>query len=108
MPQEKMVYGTEEAVARLIMEILRTQPSKVKLLTDLSDEEVQVLSLLSTMGEKLGIDVLKKFCINFCQYRVSMNRKGRKEFVKIATYTTGEVEVSKRKKGIKDLFAGLT
>jgi len=107
MEREKLVFGTEEAVARLIIELMKSEKKRIKLLTDLSDEEIMVLSLLSTIGEKLKLNVLNKFCSNFCLYRVSKARAGRKEFVNIATYTTGEMTETKRRKGIKDLFGGL-
>ncbi len=105
--EEKIIYGTEEAVAKLIMEFMKSEGIKAKLLSDLSPEEINVLTLLSTMGEKLKIDVLKRFCMNFCQYRVSKDSKGRKEMVGIATYTVATADDRKGKKSIKDLFSGL-
>ncbi len=109
--QDKMIYGTEEAIAKLIMEILRTgaekPKEKTKLLTDLSPEEIHVLTLLSTIGENMNIKVLKEFCLNFCQYKVSKNRLGRKEMVGIATFNLGDGTDKKGRKSIKDLFSGL-
>lgn len=105
--KEPKVLGTEEAIARLIVELMKTEKGKVKVLSDLDDIEIGVLSLLSTIGENMKIRVIKDFCSNFCKYRVSRFRLGRKEMVDIASFT-GEATADRRKRrNIKDLFAGL-
>ena len=98
--------GTEEAIAMLIQELMKTD--KPKVMTDLNDEEVGVLSLLSTIGENLKIKELKAFCKNFTLYRVSRFRMGRKEMVNIASWTGADVYQRKRKvRSVKDLFGGM-
>lgn len=104
--REKMIYGTEEAVAKLIMEMLKTEKGKVKLLSDLNEEEIGVLSLLASIGEQLNIEAINKFCENFCQFRVSRKRLGRREMTGIATFTTMEQTEVRKRRGIKDLFTG--
>jgi len=100
-PKEK-VYGTEEALARGILDLLKT--GKTKILSDLDDEEILNLSLLYTWADITGNDTLRKFCDNFLQLRVSRFRLGRREVVSIASFSS-EPE-RKRMKSLKDLFAG--
>jgi hypothetical protein len=100
-PTEK-VYGTEEALAKGILDLLKT--GKTKILSDLDDEEILNLSLLYTWADLIKSDALKQFCDNFLQLRVSRFRLGRREIVSIASFTS---EPERRKiKSIKDLFGG--
>jgi hypothetical protein len=101
-PTEK-VYGTEEALAKGILELLKS--GKTKILSDLDDEEILNLSLLYTWAEEIKCNTLKKFCDNFLLLRVSRFRLGRREIVGIASYS-GEPD-RKKVKSIKDLFAGI-
>jgi len=101
-PTEK-VYGTEEALAKGILDLLKT--GKPKILSDLDDEEILNLSLLYTLAEDIKCDTIKKFCDNFLLLRISRFRLGRREITSIASFT-GEPE-RRRVKSIKDLFAGI-
>jgi hypothetical protein len=105
--EAERLMGTEEAVARLIQELIKVSEEKSKVLSDLNDEEVGVLSLLSTIGEKLNISALKSFCLNFAQYRVSRFRLGRREMVNIASYSTGLEPERRKVRSLKDLFSGI-
>jgi hypothetical protein len=105
--EAEKIMGTEEAVARLIQELIRVSEDKSKVLSDLNDEEVGVLSLLSTIGEKLKIDAITKFCINFAQYRVSRFRLGRREMVNIASFTSAFPEERRKVRSLRDLFSGM-
>jgi hypothetical protein len=100
-PTEK-VYGTEEALAKGILNLLHTKDTKT--FSDLDDEEILNLSLLYTWADLIKDNALKKFCDNFLELRVSRFRLGRREIVSIASFT-GEPE-RRKIKGIKDLFAG--
>ena len=84
---KEAIFGTEEAIAKLITELVRTEDGKAKLMSDLNDEEVAILALLDTVGERVDLKTLSKFCTNFCQYRVSRFRLGRRELVNIASFT---------------------
>jgi|YelNatPaOPRAMG01_1025707.scaffolds.fasta_scaffold00950_60 hypothetical protein len=103
--EKKMVLGTEEAIATLIQELLITKNPKTQ--TDLSDEEIGFLALLSTVGERLKIEALKEFCKNFSLYRVSRYRQGRRELANIASWSGEAYERKKGIKSIKDLFGGI-
>jgi hypothetical protein len=100
-PTEK-VYGTEEALAKGILELLKE--TKTKILSDLDDEEILNLSLLYTWADEINCKALKNFCDTFLQLRVSRFRLGRREIVGIASFA-GEPD-RKKVKSIKDLFAG--
>jgi len=105
-PDKKPVLGTEEAIATLIQELLATNTPKTQ--TDLSDEEIGFMALLSTTAEKMKIAALREFCKNFALYRVSRYRQGRRELVNIASYTgEGLGERRKKIKSVKDLFGGI-
>jgi len=97
------VYGTEEALAKGILDLLKSE--KTKILSDLDDEEILNLSLLYSWAEITKCDAIKKFCDNFLQLRVSRFRLGRREIVSVASYT-GEPD-RKKVRSIKDLFAGI-
>jgi len=106
MVDQKQILGTEEATALLIQELMRNDNPKV--MTDLSDEEVGVLSLLSTIGEDLKIKELKNFCKNFSLYRISRFRLGRREMTDIASWSSGDAYGRKKKvKSVRDLFGGM-
>jgi hypothetical protein len=101
-PTEK-VYGTEEALAKGILELLKS--GKTKILSDLDDEEILNLSALFTLSETVKCKTIENFCDNFLQLRVSRFRLGRREVVSIASYT--QEPDRKKVKSIKDLFAGI-
>lgn len=102
--EQRRVMGTEEATAILIQELIKSD--NIKIMTDVNDEEGGVLSLLSTMGEHLKIPALKLFVKNFCMFRVSRFRMGRREMVNVASYT-GENPEGRKVKSLKDLFTGM-
>jgi hypothetical protein len=101
-PTDK-IYGTEEAVAKGLMDLLGEK--KPKILSDLDDEEILNLSLLYSLGDKTKIDSVIAFCDNFLKLRVSRFRLGRREIVFVAG--AGNEPDRKRFRTIKDLFSGL-
>lgn len=105
---ERLV-GTEEAIARGILELLGTKdPTKVKMLSDLSDDEIGTLSLLTVIGDKLRIPEVKGFVEKFCQFRVSRFRLGRREMVNIASYTGLELGSERRRiRSLRELIPSI-
>ena len=101
-PTEK-VYGTEEALAKGILDLLKSTNKKI--LSDLDDEEILNLSLLYSWAEQIKCNALTKFCDNFLQLRISRFRLGRREIVNIASFS-GDPD-RKKVKSIKDLFSGM-
>lgn len=106
--KEPKIMGTEEAVARLIQELVKTEKGKAKMLSDLHDREIGPLSILDTLGKTTKIKALQDFCTNFCQYRVSRFRLGRRELVNIASFTTEGLQEKRRKRmSIRDLIPSM-
>ena len=105
--EKPKVYGTEEAIAQLITQLMDVEKNKVKMLSDIDDLEIGALTVLSCIGEKLKLKSLTAFVDNFCRLRISRYRLGRREAVRIASYSTAEAGERKRAKSIRDLFAGI-
>lgn len=106
-PDTGRPMGTEEAMATGIQEMLDTKAEKVKTLSDLSDEEIGFFALLETMGTKLKISTINDFVKNFCQFRVSRFRLGRREMGNIIAYAGSGFEDRSRRRSIKELFSGI-
>ena len=105
-PDLQRIMGTEEATARAIVELLEMDKHKKKILTDLDFNEVNVLTLLTLVGERLKIKEFTKFAENFAEYRVSMGRLGRKELTGIITMAGFQTEERGRMKSLKSVFTG--
>lgn len=106
-PDTDRLLGTEEAMARGIMELLEIKKDRIKTLTDLNDEEIGFMALLQTMSTKLNVAVIGDFVDNFCRFRVSRFRLGRREMSNIIAYAGGTLEDKHRKRSVKDLFSGI-
>ena len=106
-PTEGRPMGTEEAMATAIVQMLETNEMKKKTLSDLDDEEIGVLALLETMGKKMKIPVVNDFIRNFCQFRVSRFRLGRREMGAIVSTAGMSMDDRFKKKKLGDLYSGL-
>jgi hypothetical protein len=91
------------ANARLIMSLIPPEPEKVKVLSDLDDDEVYALTVLYSWGEKIKSSLIKTFADNFLQLRRSRYRLGIRELVLLASLVAGGMLPSK--KGMKDFFS---
>lgn len=58
-------------------------PANIHHNTDLSLEEINAFSTLATMAEKYDIKILKQWLLENLKLRVSRNRKGRTEAIKL-------------------------
>jgi hypothetical protein len=106
-PDTQRVMGQEEALARAITEMMDVTEQKKKLLSDLSEEECNVLTLLHVIGERLKVKEISRFAEEFCMYRVSRSRMGRREMVNVITFSGLPMSEMKGRKSIKDLFSGI-
>lgn len=106
-PDKERLYGTDEAMAKGIIEMIKTSAENAKTMSDLNDPEVGYLSLLETIADELGLEVLKKFNQNFCQYRVSRFRLGRREIGGVLTFAGAESTGRVKSRSIRDLFSGI-
>jgi len=103
---EADVYGREEALAKISMELLKTKKYK-KILSDLSVDEINVVVSLLTIGKLIQSDLIKNIIDEFLELRVSKDRMGRKEILSFALSFGLEGETRGRSRGIGSLFAGL-
>lgn len=101
------LMGTEEAIAKTIDEMMDVKRDKAKMLTDLDIEEISVLALLETIGKTLKLKSLLMFTDNFCRFRISKARLGRKEFTSMITMAGFNLEQNNRAKSIRSLFGGI-
>lgn len=100
------VFGLEEALARINIELLNPTGNKLYTVSDITAKEVFPLAYLLSLGKKLKTDMFRKWVESFLLLRVSRFRLGRREFVYISG---GMREVSERRGGkssISSLFSG--
>lgn len=91
------IFGSDEAIAKAIVSL--TKEDKAKLLSELSYDEINEITIALTLGEwldsaleKEGVqeknrwNFLKETVLNFLKLRVSKERKGRKEVANVSTW----------------------
>jgi hypothetical protein len=91
------------ANARLIMSLIPPDPEKVKVLSDLDDDEVYALTVLYSWAERIKSNLMKDFADNFLELRRSRFRLGIRELVLLASLVAGGAIPTK--KGMKDFFS---
>ena len=100
---EGEVLSPEEAIARCVMILAKTDDPS--LLTELSDEEIRLLSIIGTIADKTDNEVLSGFAERYMKLRVSLERKGRAEIINVAK--GGSSVEEKIKKGLRSYFMGI-
>lgn len=103
--EERETMGIDEALARISNELLEPRGEKLFAVTDLTPEEVFGIPLLLSFADQLGSTLIKNWARKFMLARISRFRLGRREFVLLGTGLR-ETQESKKKMGIKDVFAG--
>jgi len=104
---ESTVFGTEEALAKISMELLSPTGDKLFTVTDLTPEEIFQIAYMRRMADIFDSDMIREWLREFMLLRISRMRRGRQEFLLLGT---GIRELSARKKGSGDvgsIFAGL-
>lgn len=103
---ESTVFGTEEALAKISMELLSPTGDKLMTVTDLTPEEVFGIAYLKSIATVFKSDIIDEWIRNFQLMRISRFRRGRQEFLLLGT---GIREVADKKKAgnVGDIFAGL-
>ncbi|MEM1544340.1 MAG: hypothetical protein QXD79_08255 [Candidatus Methanomethylicia archaeon] len=94
---EEEVLSMEEALAKI--SILLTREEKIRMLTELDDQEIRLISSLLGVADRYGLDFVKCFVNNFMLLRVSLRRKGRGEIVNLAQQIPELTEKIKTKLG---------
>ncbi|RLI44544.1 hypothetical protein DRO69_07145 [Candidatus Bathyarchaeota archaeon] len=73
----------EEALGQAVTNLTDIDEEKLKLLSDVELGEINQLSLMLTIAERYDIDWLKTYVHNVLRLRVSANRLGRREIVRM-------------------------
>ncbi len=91
------VFGIEEASAKCLIELIKTE--RINLLTDLTFEEIQALTVAEGYGnylmDKVGSELILQLAQIYKELKVSLGRRGRTEIIDLATFTTGLGEMRK-------------
>lgn len=80
---EELEHSVNEDTGKLVVRQLFDKVSReqLPLKTELTDDELKLITRMKLVGEIFDIDILKDVCDNFMKLRVSLNRKGRVELI---------------------------
>lgn len=102
----EQIMGTEEALARLYMELLNPQGDKLKTVTDVTPQEIFGMPVLFIFGKMFDSKITEAYAEDFMRLRISRTRSSRQEFVFLGSGLAG-LSADKKSKGLGDLFSGL-
>jgi hypothetical protein len=105
--RESEMFGTEEALAKISMELLDPAGEKLYTVTDVTPVEIFSIPSMLAMANMFNSDLARDWIKTFLQLRISRLRAGRTEFV-IVLSGIREFSELKKKGKVGDLFAGLT
>jgi len=103
--EKKKVFGPEEALAKIGMEILYPEEENLPLLSDLTPREILYLSALRTVSNVFDVEEIYDFISQFLKFRVSRLRLGRKELILFGAGIREEMARATKGKG---LLSGLS
>jgi hypothetical protein len=100
------VFGPEEALARVVSEMLSPQGDKLKTVTDVTPQEIFGLATIQQYAKVFGSTLIEGWVKEFLLLRISRLRLSRREFVLLSA---GIRETGEKKRGgkVQDLYAGL-
>jgi len=101
--RESEIMGTEEALARISMELIEPFEDKLKTVSDVTNSEIFGMPTLLAFAEMFDSDVAKIWVRDFLLLRISRLRAGRTEFVVILSGIREFAEMKKKGK-ISDVF----
>ena len=90
------ITNKEEALSKIA--ILLAQPERRKMMSELTKEQIMLLSCLYATSEGLKDDyseiskIIERFCDEYLELMISSSRKGRREIMKIAASLNQEYE----------------
>jgi len=102
------VFGTEEALARISLELLEPDDRKLYTVTDVTPKEVFIIPLMKTISEIYGSKMVNEFIEKFLLLRISKLRAGRTEFVIITSGIREFAEIKKKGGKLGDIFPTLS
>lgn len=103
---QEQIMGTEEALARLYMELLNPKGDKLKTVTDVTPQEIFGMPVMLIFGKLFNSKITSDYAEDFMRLRISRTRSSRQEFVFLGSGLAG-LSADKKAKGLGDLFAGL-
>jgi len=105
--KESEVYGTEEALARISMELLKPEEEKLLTVTDVTPIEIFGIPTLMALGKMFNSKLTEEWIKKFLMLRISRLRAGRTEFTIILSGMREFAELKKKGK-ISDIYSGLS
>ena len=99
------VFGMEEALARMSMELMSPENEKLFTISDVTPEEVFGIATLISYAELFHSQTIKDWIANFLLLRISRFRTGRKELLMLGTGV--KEREGKTKSSLQNLFSGL-
>jgi hypothetical protein len=102
------LFGLEEALAKINMELLNPSGEKLYTVSDVTATEIFPLSYLLTLSKKLDSKLMNQWAEKFLLLRISRFRLGRREFVFISggLREVSEARKGSQKGGLANLFSG--
>ena len=104
--RESEVFGTEEALAKISMELLEPRDEKLFTVTDVTATEIFGLPTMMELGKIFKSKLSENWIKDFLLLRISRLRAGRTEFVIVLSGIREFAELKKKGK-VTDLFQGL-
>lgn len=104
--KESEVFGTEEALAKISMELLQPAGEKLLTVTDVTPTEIFGIPTMMELGKMFRSKLSENWIKEFLLLRVSRLRAGRTEFVIVLSGMREFAELKKKGK-TTDLFSGL-
>lgn len=104
--EAKDLFGIEEALAKISLELLDPERKKLLTVTDVTPDEIFGMAVLMAFQKRFKSNMVKEWIENFLLLRVSRVRLGRREFVMMGSGLRDYSDERGRKKGVRDLFAG--
>lgn len=104
--RESEVFGTEEALAKISMELLDPAEKKLFTVTDVTPSEIFGMPTLLRLTDIFKSTIGKDWVEDFLLLRISRLRAGRTEFVVVLSGIREFAEMKKKGK-IGDLYSGL-
>jgi hypothetical protein len=102
------LFGLEEALAKINMELLNPSGQKLLTVSDVTAMEIFPIAYLYSLSDKLGSKIMKDWAEKFLLLRISRFRLGRREFVFISggLQSVSESRRGGQKGGLGNLFSG--
>lgn len=83
---------------------LMLDPANIEHNTELSRREIKAYSVLGPRAEKYGLECLKQYLARNLKLKVSKDRKGRVEWVKIASKARGDKSDEEERAGARGVW----